>query len=93
MDLACPARQSIIEHLDKRVADEADYKDNHCNSKYFGGIKLSAVALRQRAEVFTAAALKRDCDKDTLERSKSPGWRISKSRPLSSTGKAPGFSS
>jgi hypothetical protein len=50
MDLACPARQSIIEHLDKRVADEADYKDNHCNSKYFGGIKLSAVALRERAE-------------------------------------------
>ena len=50
MDLACPARQPIIEHLDKRVADEADYKDNHCNSKYFGGIKLSAVALRQRAK-------------------------------------------
>ena len=40
----------MIEHLDQGVADEADYKNNHCYSKYFGGVKLSAIALCQRAE-------------------------------------------
>src|SRR4030095_5653560 len=49
-DLAGPTRQSIIEHLDERVANEADYKDNHRNSNYFSGVKLSAVSLRERAE-------------------------------------------
>jgi hypothetical protein len=49
-DLIGPTRESIIERLNERVANETDYKDNHCNSKYLGGVKLSAVPLRQRAQ-------------------------------------------
>lgn len=49
-NLAGPTRQSIIEHLNERVADQTDYQNNHCYSKYFRGIKLGAVALCQRAE-------------------------------------------
>src|SRR4030095_4654313 len=49
-DLVGPAGQSILDDLHDRVAYEADYKDNHRNSKYFGGIELRAVLLRQRAE-------------------------------------------
>ena len=48
--LVGPAGEPMLERLHNRVTYETDYKDNHRNSKYSGGIELRSVFLRQRTE-------------------------------------------